>query len=105
MESYDGCKLLIIGSFDLCYDHDIELTFSEVSFIRCPTTFSSPRFSDSGFIPVVYGGFRFLILAEEGEFEIVAESVDATIGKVFHYDRSQLQPGERIADWVKRKHT
>ena len=101
LESYDGWRLLVIGRFDLSYYHDIELVFSGVTFIRCPTSFDRPRFIDAGFVP---GGFRTMIQTEEGEFEIVAESLDATIGKVFHYDRGdQLQPGERIADWVKRK--
>jgi hypothetical protein len=92
---------LIIGSFDLCYYHDIELVFSEVPFIRCPTTFFHPRFEDARWAS---GGRRFLIHADDGGFEIIAESLDASIYKVFHYDRGdQLQPGERIADWVLRK--
>jgi hypothetical protein len=100
IQSYSGSKLLLIGSFDLCYYHDIELIFSEVSFIRCPTTFFCPHFTqaDTG-----HGESRFQIHTDEGDFEIVAGSLDATIGKVFHYDRGdQLQPGERIADWVRR---
>jgi hypothetical protein len=101
LESYNGEQLQIIGSFDLCYYHDVELIFSGVAFIRCAAEFTYPQFTDAGFVP---GGFRTLIHAEEGEFEIVARSLVVTFGKVFHYDRGdQLKPGERIADWVKRK--
>lgn len=72
--------------------------FSEVSFIRCPVYFHCPTFSDAG---CAAEGRRFIIQTDEGQFEIIAETLDATIGKVFHYDRgNQLQPGERIADRV-----
>ncbi len=100
IQSFDSSKLLIIGSFDLCYYHDIELAFSEVSFIRCPVYFDNPVFSDSD---SASGGRRFIINTDEGQFEIVADAWNATIGKVYHYDHGhQLQPGERIADWIHR---
>lgn len=48
------------------------------------------------------GGIRFEIMTEDGTFEIIAESATIQMGKVYHYDRGvQLQPGERIAPWVK----
>jgi hypothetical protein len=99
-ESFDGFLLLIIGSFDLCYYHDIELLFTEVEFISCPTYFCEPQFRDAG---PKNDGRRFEIRTDEGLFEIVAEGASVVLGKVFHYDRGeQLQPGERIAAWVKR---
>ncbi len=100
IDSFDGSRLVLIGSFDLCYYHDVELTFTEVSFIRCPTYLREPQFREAG---KTEGGTRFEIKTEEGAFEIVAESAVVAAGKVYHYDRgSQLQPGERIAPWVKR---
>ena len=99
-ESFDGSRLVVIGGFDLSYYHDVELTFVDVEFIHCPTYFLDPRFRETG--PRGQGrGFE--IKTREEVFEIVADSVSAVIGKVYHYDRgAALQPGERIADWVKR---
>jgi hypothetical protein len=101
VESFAGTQLVVIGSFDLCYYHDIELTFTEVEFIHCPTYFREPQFQDAGRSGE---GRRFEIRTDEGRFEIVAESVSVVLGKVYHYDRgADLQPGERIAPWVKRE--
>jgi hypothetical protein len=48
-------------------------------------------------------GMRFEIATDEGTFEIVAVSAAVAVGSVYHYDRGALlQPGERIASWVKR---
>ena len=103
IESFDGSRLVVIGSFDLCYYHDVELSFTEVSFIRCPTRFREPAFREVG---KTEDGRRFEIRAGEEVFEIVAESVLVAVGKVYHYDRGDLlQPGERIASWVKRDRT
>jgi hypothetical protein len=98
--SFDGSQLLVIGSFDLSYYHDVELTFTEVEFIRCPTYFCEPHFRDAG---KMGDGRQFEIKTDEGLFEIIAECVSVVIGKVYHYDRGEeLKDGERIADWVKR---
>ena len=101
--SFDGSRLVLIGSFDLSYYHDVEVTFTEVAFIRCPTYIRGPKFCEAG---KGEDGTRFEIATDEGTFEIVAESAAVAVGKVYHYDRGeQLQPGERIAPWVKRSDT
>jgi hypothetical protein len=98
-ESFDNSRLIVVGGFDLCYYHVVELTFTEVEFICCPTNFREPQFRDAG---AKGDRRRFEIRTDEGLFEIVAESVSVVIGKVYHYDRgAELQPGERIAAWVK----
>jgi hypothetical protein len=100
IESFDGSRLVLIGSFDLCYYHDVEVTFTEAAFIRCPTYLREPKFREAG---KTEDGMRFEITTDEGTFEIAAESAAVGVGKVYHYDRgAQLQPGERIAAWVKR---
>ena len=100
LESFDGSRLLVIGSADLCYYRDAEITFVDVAFIRCPTSFREARFREAG---RTQDGTRFEVRTAGGMFEIVAASASATLGKVYHYDRgSQLQPGERVAPWVKR---
>ena len=33
IEKFDGCKLYIVGSFDLCYYYEVKIIFHEVSEI------------------------------------------------------------------------
>ena len=67
IDAYDGSRLVLIGSFDLCYYHDVEVTFTEVAFIRCPTYFGVPKFRTAG---TTDNGTRFEIATDEGTFEI-----------------------------------
>jgi hypothetical protein len=99
ISSFDGQRLLIVGSRDLCYYHNVELVFDEVTYINCPVDFHDPQFAK--------GQERFFEIQAEGEnFSIAASAVSIDICTVFHYDRGELlQPGERIADWVFKKKT
>jgi hypothetical protein len=103
IQSYDGWRLVVVGSFDLCYYHDIEMTFTDVAHVNCPTAFYWPSFADAGKCQCeCCERRRFVIRAEDAGWEIIAQTVKVEIGKVYHYDRgSQIQPGERIADRVK----
>jgi hypothetical protein len=105
IESYDGLRLLLVGSFDLCYYHDIELAFTDVAHINLPTEFYEPEFADVGQCQCdCCKRRRFAVRAEGSVWEVIAQAVDVVIGKVYHYDRGdELKPGERIADWVPRK--
>ncbi len=95
--SYDGWRLLVVGSFDLCYYHDVELTFTDVAHINCPTDFHWPMFSDAGLSPC-HERRRFAIRADDGEWEVIAEAVEVAIDKVYHHDREQDEPNERNGD-------
>ncbi len=44
VDKYDGSKLTIIGSFDLCYYHDVEINFVEVGYTQLSYDFSDPKF-------------------------------------------------------------
>ncbi len=102
IQSYDGWRLLVVGGFDLCYYHDIELTFTDVAHINLPTAFYWPAFEDVGQCGCC-DRRRFAVRAEDSEWEVIAQTVEVVIGKVYHYDRGEpLQPGERIAPWVGR---
>ncbi|HEX8361568.1 MAG TPA: hypothetical protein VF613_15745 [Longimicrobium sp.] len=96
----DTEELVLIGSFDLAYYHDVEIAFRGVRSTDCPETFHSPRFREDG------GGADarvFEIDHDEGSCRVVAHDVTIRIGKVYHYDRgASLAPGERIAPWVTR---
>jgi hypothetical protein len=107
IRSFDGHRLVVVGSFDLCYYHYIEVHFVGVDRINCPVWFNSPEFTDER--PVTSPGAgvakprRFAIRAGDGRHEVIAEGVEVVFGMVYYYDRGeQLRPGERIAEWVKR---
>ncbi len=106
IESFDGHRLVVVGSFDLCYYHYIELHFEEVAHIDCPVWFDSPEFGDEDSIDAgadIGEPRRFVIRTPQGRHTISARAVEAVLGMVYHYDRGdQLQPGERIAEWVTR---
>jgi hypothetical protein len=89
LRSFDGHQLVLVGSFDLCYYHDVELTFSGVESIRCPVYLTAEGFRDVG--PGGEDGHcrRFEIAADDGPHEIVAESVAVELVKVYYYDRDE----------------
>jgi hypothetical protein len=95
--------LVIVGSFDLCYYYYIELHFEEVAHINCPVWFDCPEFSDEGQITNAGSSIekprRFAIRTPDGRHTVIARSLKAVLGMVYHYDRgAQFQPGERIAE-------
>ncbi len=105
--SFDGHRLVVVGSFDLCYYHGIEVHFVGVDRINLPVWFDRPEFTDEGPVSDPLSGVehprRYVIRADCGRHEVIAESVEIVVGMVYYYDRgAQLQPGERIAPWVKR---
>ncbi|WP_417397369.1 hypothetical protein [Gimesia chilikensis] len=118
IESYTGSNLLITGSFDFAYYHEVEVEFREVLYLSLPVLFWNPHFRLASvdeikavrkFIAV---GDRHTVFCIEAEsdvsfekipFYVVAESVRLREGTVYYYEREHLEENERIADWVKRK--
>jgi hypothetical protein len=94
----DGDTLLILGSNDFVYYHYLEAEFRGVTFTDLPAKFSHAQFrlgkESTSENAVVW------IDAEASEFEIQATGLELRIGKVYYYDRKDLQPGERIADGI-----
>ncbi|MDB5308370.1 MAG: hypothetical protein JWO38_2572 [Gemmataceae bacterium] len=107
IRSFDGQRLILVGSFDLCYYHGLELHFIEVTHIDCPVWFHSPTFADEGQVRDSDGSIadprRYTIRSDEGRHMIIARTVEIVFGTVYYYDRgAALKPGERIAPWVKQ---
>jgi hypothetical protein len=50
IQSYDSVNLLLIGSFDFAYYHEVEVEveFREVTYISLPTYFECPTFRIEG---------------------------------------------------------
>ncbi|AMV24680.1 hypothetical protein VT84_09815 [Gemmata sp. SH-PL17] len=110
VQSFDGLRLVVVGSFDLCYYHGLELHFVEVARIDCPVRFHNPTFADEGPVSAhdgsAAGPRRYAIRSDEGAHTILAGSVEIVFGTVYYYDRgAALKSGERIAPWVKRAKT
>lgn len=42
--SFDGCRLVVIGDWNLSYHHNFEAEFLEVSYLQCPTCFFAQCF-------------------------------------------------------------
>jgi hypothetical protein len=117
IQSFDGSRLVIVGGTDLCYAHFVEAEFEDVCFISCPTEFTHAKFRRgtraeargiARLVAIDAGDKLFAIDAESsGSLEpqvyfIVAQRLRVSEGTVYHYERENLQPGERIADWVKQ---
>lgn len=107
LRSFDGHRLILVGSFDLCYYHAVELHFVEVARIDCPVWFRRPTFADEGTVKDRDGSItdprRYAISSDQGRHTIIARTVEIVLGTVYYYDRGvALKPGERIAPWVKR---
>jgi len=96
---HDGGKLLILGSNDFVYYHYLEAEFRGVTFTDLPARFSHAQFRlgkvSAGENAVVWINAEADSAATE--FEIQATGLEIRIGKVYYYDRKDLQPGERIA--------
>ncbi len=116
IQSYDSVNLMLTGSFDFCYYHEVELIFHEVSYISLPTDFSYPKFRKATSAEVSEIGKLIAVDTEETvfcieaetsysldklPFFVVAEKVTLNEGLVFYYERENLKEGERIAPWIK----
>jgi hypothetical protein len=93
--------LLILGSNDFTYYHYLEAEFTGVTFCDLPVTFSHAQFRlgrDIGDdISTIWVTAESMVTTLSTEFEIRATGLQVRIGKVYYYDRENLQPGERIA--------
>jgi hypothetical protein len=109
-------ELVIAGSFDFSYYHNVEIVFEEVKYISCPTSFGTAKFRLATELererlkPKLDDGWHDLILCieldpdiDENPIEhyIVAEQIRCRFGVVYHYKRENLEEGEKIAEWVK----
>jgi len=113
LQDYDGSGLLIIGSFDLAYYHEVEIEFESVTYIELSASFNRPRLRIA--TAEESERLRFLDLSPPEKlyaietdpdldgpfFYVAAERVRARRCMVYHYRRENLRDGEEIAPWVK----
>ncbi|UQA63220.1 hypothetical protein [Polyangium aurulentum] len=112
--SFNEGRLLVLGSDDLAYYHVVEIVFEGVEYIDASTSLWEPRFRNATAVEAeafwaakgVKGEVELYVLEEEfdGKFTkhfVAAESMHVSTGMVYHYERENLKPGERIAPWVR----
>ena len=99
IQSFGGCRLLIIWGFDLSYYHDLEMEFVEVSYVQCPMSFYAKAFRLAtsaelerigqwihSHIDPTDSVFCFEDSDCEGNcFFIAAQSLEIREGRVLHY--------------------
>jgi hypothetical protein len=101
----DNGTLLILGSNDFVYYHYLEVEFRNVTFCDLPKQFSHAELrlgKDSDEQATVWVTAESWAEVGRKEHEIRASSITVRIGKVYYYDRENLQPGERIASSKQR---
>ncbi|NKE63679.1 hypothetical protein FXN61_45975 [Lentzea sp. PSKA42] len=99
---------------DLTYHHDLELVFRDPVLVQCPTAFQDPVFrvprpEEALAVTRQFGEAPQLLVvfeADAGGTEpvtslIAASSVEMVQGTVFRYWRGDLEPGQRLAPWVR----
>lgn len=112
----NGAELRLAAGYDLTYHHGLELVFTEVSYLACPTRFCHARFREPtsqerdsvrryvGDVPPVVAAFD--VEAEFGDGNlpcvVAADTVEVVPGTVYRYWRENLEEGERLAPWVRR---
>ncbi|MFZ5986763.1 MAG: hypothetical protein ACOYWZ_06530 [Bacillota bacterium] len=107
-------RLLLAGSFDFSYYHDVEIIFYDVSFICCPGstfTVNKLRLATNSEIEEVsrfmdgYEKDGFVICLEDSIFNskyfIAAYELKYKFQKVHYYLNGKLIEGEIISDWAK----
>lgn len=91
IEYYDGNNLSLVGSFDLCYYHEIEIVFFDVYKINMETGFSIDNTNSSFKSNMIRLGKDDMIEVvitdnSNAKQSIICEGFDCVIETVKHYD-------------------
>ncbi|POD91404.1 hypothetical protein BV924_21235 [Pectobacterium odoriferum] len=97
--SYDRGKLIVAGSYDLSYYHNLEITFIQPEFIDGVTEWSCDV--SENFIKCHAEG-KVIEFYSDGErkLKLIAEDFLVNFDTVFYYPRENLTDGQRLAYWL-----
>lgn len=115
--NFDGHRLTVAGSIDLIYYHNLEVIFEDIFFVSGffkgwhsdteKTVFQIPEneteLNEKFEIEQDYQLFTFKTEDYQNDVIIAANTISFNTDTVFYYDRQDLKPNERIADFVKKK--
>lgn len=94
MFGWNGSELRLAAGYDLTYHHGLELVFTDVDYLACPTRFSHPRFR--GATPAERDTVRRYVGWESPvtvAFDVEAESGDGMLPCVVAADAVRVVPG------------
>lgn len=111
----NGVDLTLVGSKDFSYCHTLEIIFKDVFHVSMNSKWSVDTGNPFLFIPtdkeqfdfnvkfdVERGNIIFAFVAENflTSFYIASKDLEFNTDVVLYYKKEDLQPGERLADWV-----
>lgn len=114
---YDGYRLTVVGSTDFSYYHQLEIIFEDVFFVfgNFSTWGSDTEKRVFGFpdneaelitrfnIEQDYQLFEFRQDGLDNDFIIASNTLTYNTDKVYYYPKDDLQPNERLADFVNKR--
>ena len=116
VSSYDGSNLVISGSTDFTYYHELEVTFHNVFFasgyfrdwksdttqsvFRMPEQEEAHQMNFQLEIEEGYELFIFEVEDSKNDVIVVVRSISYSMDTVLYYYREKLEPRMRLADFV-----
>ena len=114
---FDGYRLTVGGSIDLTYYHKLEVIFEDIFFVSGffrgwhsdteKIVFQIPEneieLNGKYEIEQDYQLFTFKTEDFKNDIIIASNNISYNTDTVFYYNRPDLKPNERIADFVKKK--
>lgn len=103
---YERGRLVIVGSDDLSYYHNLEITIETPSYINGVMDWSCDLDESFMEISIQDNGSQKSSIIEfysdnELKFKVVGENISVNFDTVFYYEKDNLNIGERLAYWVK----
>lgn len=104
--------LTLYGSFDFSYYHNLEIIFSEPSYISVPIVLHTEdlkvRMGNEDEQNIIKNQCDtidnddklFVFENNVNKYYLFAKDIKINKGLVYYYKRNELKPGERIADWL-----
>lgn len=95
--SYDRSRLIIAGSSDISYYHNLEVIFFNPLYIEGETEWKCDL--DNKVLSIGAVGKEIIFYNDEGRiiFRVVSETIDVNFDTVFYYRRKNLKEGQRLA--------
>ena len=107
---------IVVGSFDFCYYHNIEIIFEDVSYykgcmdwsrhddfevLEIMAEYVDEKHQSESRLKFVFHTDGMEVGKQKGEVEIWASGIGYNTDTVLYYKRDDLKEGQRIAEWVK----
>ncbi len=110
---FDGENLIIAGSFDFCYYHNVEIKFSDVYFFsgdfdwtrndntKAMEVESEFAYQNSRRFKFVFNTDNVHYSNDKERIVIWASAIEYNTDTVLYHKPDKLEKGQRLADWLK----